>query len=333
MLPQTVDLEVRDPRLAEIIAPDAQMEPLATGFQFLEGPVWLPEQGALVFSDIPSDTMYLWVDEELSTRNRGFSRSSDQRERPARASSPDLHAGVVGAKVFRRPSHKANGNTLDREGRILTCEHATSRVVRQEPDGRVTVLASHYDGKELNSPNDIVVRSDGAIYFSDPNFGRRPTRYGVPRPQQLTFQAVFRLDPATGALVPVADDFDQPNGLCFSLDEQRLFVNDSPRGHIRVFDVLLNGGLQGGRVWAEVRGTGPGVPDGMKIDSLGNLYCAGPGGIHIFNPHAVCLGVIRTPEQAANFCWGGADLRDLFICASTTLWRVRVKVAGRLATV
>ena len=234
-----------------------------------------------------------------------------------------------GATVFRQPSHKANGNTLDRQGRLLTCEHATSRVVRQELDGRLTVLASHYDGKELNSPNDIVVRSDGAIYFTDPTFGRRPTRYGAPRPQQVAFQAVFRLDPATGALSPVADDFDQPNGLCFSPDETRLFVNDSPRGHIRVFDVSPDGELRGGAVWAEVRGEGAGVPDGMKLDAAGNLYCAGPGGIHVFDPNATCLGVIRLPEQTANFCWGGDDLRDLFICASTTLWRVRVSVAGR----
>lgn len=328
MLSQTVTLDVRDPRLTEIIAPDAQMEPLATGFQFLEGPVWLPDESVLVFSDIPGNTVYWWVHAESSIRNRGFSRFLALTTQPAEASIPETGAGIVGAMVFRRPSRKANGNTLDRQGRLLTCEHATSRVVRQEPDGSLTVLASHYDGLELNSPNDIVVKRDGAVYFTDPNFGRRPTRYGVPRPQQLAFQAVFRLDPATGALTPVADDFDQPNGLCFSLDEARLFVNDSPRGHIRVFDVLPDGGLRGGAMWAEVRGEGPGVPDGMKIDSLGNLYCAGPGGIHIFDPHAVCLGVIRTPEQAANFCWGGADLRDLFICASTALWRVRVLVPG-----
>ena len=235
-----------------------------------------------------------------------------------------------GATVYRRPSHKANGNTLDGHGRLLTCEHATSRVVRQELDGRLTVLASHYAGVELNSPNDIVVRCDGAIYFTDPNFGRRPTRHGVPRAQQLGFQAVFRLDPETGALAAVADDFEQPNGLCFSLDETRLFVNDSPRGHIRVFDVLADGSLRGGEVWAELSGSGPGVPDGMKLDALGNLYCAGPGGIHILDTDATCLGVIRIPEQAANFCWGGDDLRDLFIGASTTLWRVRVQSPGRL---
>ncbi len=345
MQPQPVDLEVRAPRLTEIIAPDAQMEPLATGFHFLEGPVWLPDMRALVFSDIPGDTMHLWMGEGSSTRNRdslapalrsgasaGVSRFPALTTQPAEASIPDSQESIVGATIFRRPSHKANGNTQDRQGRLLTCEHATSRVVRRELDGRVTVLTSHYAGQELNSPNDIVVKRGGAIYFTDPNFGRRNAGYGVPRPQQLAFQAVFRLDPASGALAPVADDFDQPNGLCFSLDEQRLFVNDSPRGHIRVFDVLPDGRLRGGEVWAEVRGTGPGVPDGMKLDAAGNLYCAGPGGIHVFDPHAVCLGVIRMPEQAANFCWGGADLRDLFICASTMLWRVRVQMVGRLAT-
>jgi len=295
-----VALDVRDPRLMQVVAPDSTLESLATGFQFLEGPVWLAEQRALIFSDIPGDTMYRW----------------------------DAAGGTT---VYRQPSRKANGNTLDHQGRILTCEHATSRVVRQELDGRLTLLASHYAGKELNSPNDIVVKSDGAIYFTDPNFGRRPTRMGVPREQQQPCQGVYRLDPETGAPVCVADDFDQPNGLCFSLDERQLFVNDSPRGHVRVFEVREDGTLTGGEVWAELRGEGPGVPDGMKFDAAANLYCAGPGGIHVFDAHAVCLGVIRIPEQAANFCWGGDDLRDLFICASTTLWRLRVQVAGRLA--
>jgi gluconolactonase len=296
-----VELDARDPRLTEIIAPGTLLEPLATGFQFLEGPVWLPWENALVFSDIPGDALYRW----------------------------DAVKGE--ARVYRQPSRKANGNTLDHQGRILTCEHATSSVVREERDGSLSVLASHYTGKELNSPNDIVVKSDGAIYFSDPNFGRRPTRFGVPRPQQQPCQAVYRLDPQTRTLAPVADDFDQPNGLCFSLDESRLFVNDSPRGHIRVFDVMPNGSLRGGVLWAELRGDGPGVPDGMKYDAAGNLYCAGPGGIHIFDPHAACLGVLRIPEQAANFCWGGAGLCDLYIAASTTLYRAKVQAPGCLA--
>ncbi len=300
MLAQTVDLDVRDARLTGIVAPDALLEPLATGFDFLEGPIWLPGERALIFSDIPGDTMHRWD-------------------------------AAGGATVFRQPSHKANGNTLDGQGRMLTCEHATSRVVRQGSDGRLTVLASHYAGVELNSPNDIVVKSDGAIYFTDPNFGRRPTRHGVPRAQEQPCQGVYRLEPDAGTLSRLAADFDQPNGLCFSPDERQLFVNDSPRGHIRVFDVQADGTLTNGKVWAELRGEGLGVPDGMKLDAAGNLYCAGPGGIHIFDTDATCLGVIRMSEQAANFCWGGDDLCDLFIGASTTLYRVRVQAAGRLA--
>ena len=293
-------LDIRHPDLAQVIGPQAELEIVAHDFQFLEGTVWHPAERSLTLSDIPGDTMYRWQE----------------------------GAGVT---VFRQPSHKANGNTRDRQGRLLTCEHATSRVVRQEADGSLAVLASHYRGSELNSPNDIVVKRDGAIYFSDPDFGRRPTRYGVPRPQQLPFQAVFRLDPETGELTPVATDFDQPNGLCFSPDEGRLFVDDSPRGHIRVFDVLPDGGLAGGAVWAEVRGEGPGAPDGLKTDAAGRVYCAGPGGIHIFAADATCLGVIRIPEQAANFCWGDDDLRSLYVAASTTLYRVRVLAPGRLS--
>lgn len=297
MPPRAIELDARDARLPAIFAADAPLEVLATGFQFIEGPVWLPGERSLVFSDIPGDTMYLW-------------REGD------------------GVRPFRQPSRKANGNTLDRQGRLLTCEHATGRVVRQEHDGRLTVLASHYDGRELNSPNDIVVRSDGAIYFTDPNFGRRPTRVGVARSQQQPSQGVYRLDGETGELVRLVDDFDQPNGLCFSPDEARLFVNDSPRGHIRVFDVAEDGGLAGGAVWAEVHGEGPGVPDGMKFDAAGNLYCAGPGGIYVFDPRAKCLGALRMLEQAANFCWGGDGLQELIIAASTTLYRVRVQVPG-----
>lgn len=301
MAAETVELHMRDPRLARIVAADASLERVAWGFQFLEGPVWLPREHALVFSDIPGDAMYRW--DELSST----------------------------VSVFRQPSHKANGNTLDASGRILTCEHATSRLVRQEPDGALTVLASHYEGRELNSPNDVVVKSDGSVYFTDPNFGRRATRVGVPRPQEQACQAVYRLDPRSGALTRVADDFDQPNGLCFSLDEARFFVNDSPHGHIRVFDALPSGGLRKGQLWAKLEGAGPGVPDGMKLDVTGNLYCAGPGGIHIFDSYATCLGVLRIPEQAANFCWGGADLCDLYLAASTTLYRVRMQTPGRLA--
>lgn len=296
-----VEIVVRDARLAAIAAPGTVLETLAFGFQFLEGPVWLSREHALVFSDIPGDAMYRW----------------------------DAVTGAI--SLLRRPSNKANGNAVDHQGRLLTCEHATSRLVRRESDGRLTVLASHYNAVELNSPNDVVVKSDGAVYFTDPNFGRRPTRFGVERPQHQPCQAVYRLEPKTGLLACVAGDFEQPNGLCFSSDESRLFVNDSPRGHIRVFDVLPDGSLRAGQLWAELHGEGPGVPDGMKIDAAGNLYCAGPGGIHVFDPYATCLGIICTPAQAANFCWGGDALLDLFICASTTLYRMRMRVPGHHA--
>lgn len=188
-------------------------------------------------------------------------------------------------------------------------------------------MATHYEGKQLNSPNDIVCAADGGIYFSDPPYGRAEF-YGVKREQELAFQGVFRAgrDPARPALL--VDDFDRPNGLCFSLDGRRLFVNDTARQHIRRFDVKPDGGVAGGSVWAETKGEGAGAPDGMKIDSAGNVYCTGPGGIHVFAPEAICLGVIRVPERTANFAWGDDDWRSLYITASTSVYRIRTLVPG-----
>jgi gluconolactonase len=289
-------LEIRDSRFAEVVGDTVEIERLATGFEFTEGPVWHPRERWLVFSDIPGNRMHRW-----------------------------LPSGQV--TVFREPSNKANGNTLDRKGRLVTCEHATSRVVRAEPDGTTTVLATHYAGKALNSPNDIVVARDGAIYFTDPTYGRMP-HFGVPRPLELGFRGVYRIPPAGGEPILLADDFGQPNGLCFALDERRLFVNDTERKHIRAFDVAADGRLSGGAIWASPVGEGAGAPDGMKIDGAGNLYCCGPGGIHVFDVGSVCLGVIRTPETAANFCFGEDDRRSLFITASTSLYRMRVRIAG-----
>jgi gluconolactonase len=292
-----MSVEIRHPAFKSVVGPSVEFEQLGTGFLFTEGPLWNVAGKYLLFSDMPGDRIRRW--------------SAD--------------AGVV---EFRNPSNKSNGLTWDRQGRLLACEHATSRVTRTEPDGRITVLASHYEGKELNSPNDIVVKRDGAIYFSDPTYGRIEF-YGVPRPTELSFRGVYRLDPGTKALNLLVDDFKQPNGLCFSRDEKHLFVNDTERGHIRMFDVRSDGTLDNGRVWAETTGEGPGAPDGMKIDSEGNLYCCGPGGVHVFDPSGMCLGVIKVPEPAANFDWGDADKRSLFITASTSLYRVRVGVPGR----
>ena len=287
-------LEIRDPRLTAIVDPSVEFEPVASGCIFTEGPLWHPD-GFLLFSDMPGDHLRRW-------------------------------SAADGVTTFRRPCNKSNGLAWDRQGRLLACEHATSRVTRTEADGTITVLATHHDGRELNSPNDLVVRRDGAVYFSDPTYGRME-HFGVPREPQLDFRGVFRIDPA-GTLRLLADDFGQPNGLCFSHDETRLFVNDTDRQHIRVFDVRPDGSLGGGRVWAQTEGEGAGAPDGMKLDSAGNVYCCGPGGIHVFAPDATCLGVIQVPEYTANFAWGDGDYRSLFITASTSVYRIRVQVPG-----
>lgn len=296
-----MNAEVRDERFREVAGDQLEMEQIASGFIFTEGPVWHPVERHLTFSDIPGDKMYRWA--------------------------PAGDGGRGALSLYRQPTRMANGNTYDRQGRMLSCEHNTSRVVREEADGSLTVLASHYQGRQLNSPNDIVVKSDGRIYFTDPAAGRSE-RYGRFRPQELDFQGFFRVDPDGGNLTLLGGDFIVPNGLCFSRGEDRLFVNDTRRRHIRVFGVQPGGLVSGGAVWAETTGEGEGIPDGMKVDSGDNLYCTGPGGIHVFGPDAACLGVIRTPERAANFTWGGGGMRDLFITATTSVYRTRVKVPG-----
>jgi len=282
----------------ELVEPEAQLERLASGFHFLEGPAWDVRQHELIFSDIIGNSIYRWREDH-------------------------------GVRVLRQPSNMANGNTFDLRGNLWTCEHAASRVSRTNLKGVYRVMADQYQDKQLNSPNDIVVKGDGSVYFSDPNFGRRE-RVGIPRSQELPIQGVYRFEPDQGELTLLADDFENPNGLCFDLQEKRLFINDSPRGHIRVFDVNEDGSLSDGRVWAEVHGSGPGVPDGMKFDSAGNLYCCGPGGVHIYDAEANRLGWIEIPEQTANFVWGDADLCSLYLTASTSLYRLRMRQSGYL---
>ena len=276
-----------------------ELEVLADGYLFTEGPLWDPRAERLLFSDIPGNLIAQW-------------------------------SAASGKAVFRAPSNKANGLAWDRQGRLLACEHATSRLTRTEADGKITVLASTYQGKELNSPNDVVVKSDGGIYFTDPTYGRLDY-YGVKRDPQLGFRGVYRAEPDGRALRLLADDFGQPNGLCFSPDEKRLFVNDTERMHIRVFDVQPDGTLGKGKVWATLSGEGPGAPDGMKIDSAGNLYCCDcrdQGRIHVFAPDARPLGAIVTPETVANFTWGDDDLKTLYITAATSLYRTRTNTPG-----
>lgn len=293
-------VDVRDGRFHDIVGDDVELEQLGTGFAFTEGPIWHPYEKHLIFSDMPGDHMRRW-------------RSGE------------------GITTFRKPSNMANGNCYDPQGRILTCEHATSRVTRTETDGSINIMATHWNGKELNSPNDIVVARDGTIYFTDPTFGRLEF-FGLPREPELGFQGVYRILPEAAdgpELQLLADDFAQPNGLCFTLDGKGLFINDTERGHVRLFDVTDTGRLANGRIWAEVTGEGEGAADGMKVDSAGNLYCTGPGGVHVFDDRADLLGIILVPEIVANFNWGEDDLRSLFLTASTSLYRVRVKVPGQ----
>ncbi|MCP4538095.1 MAG: SMP-30/gluconolactonase/LRE family protein [Chloroflexi bacterium] len=264
-------------------------ERLATGFQFTEGPVWI-EEGYLLFSDIPASRIHKW--------------------------SPN---GRV--EVWREPSGEPNGLTLDRQNRLIACEHKNRRVSRTEADETVVTLADRYQGKQLNSPNDVVVKSDGTIYFTDPPYGIRPEEREQP------CNGVYRILP-DDTLELLADDFDRPNGLAFSPDESILYVDDSPRRHVRAFDVCSDGTLAHSRIFADMDHPQPGSPDGMKIDVEGHLYVAGATGVWVFEPDGTLLGVIVPPERPANCAWGDADRKSLYITARTSLYRVRVKVPG-----
>ncbi len=288
------------PGFADLVDLWAPVRQLGTGFDFTEGPVWHPKEQFLLFSDMPGDVRRRW------------DRS--------------------GVREVMRPANKCNGMTYDGDLNLIVCEHATSTLVRERPDGRREVLASHFDGRELNSPNDVVVKSDGAIYFSDPWYGRMPV-YGVERPRQLGFQGVYRLPPGGGSPELVVDRtmFDQPNGLCFSPDERVLYVNDTVQHLIRAFDMLPNGRLGMNRVFASgiVSPSEPGVPDGMKCDSSGNVWVCGPGGVWVFAPHGALIGKLRVPELVGNLAWGGEGFRTLFLTATHSLYAVETKIGPR----
>jgi gluconolactonase len=288
-------LEVRDKRLEAIVS-DQPVVKRAGGFEFTEGAVWSPSE-TIIFSDIPANKLY------------EFDPATEQ------------------VTCYRDPSNMANGNTYDHQHRLITCEHATSRVVREEADGSLTILAAEYAGAELNSPNDVVVDGTGRIVFTDPPYGRMDLPVGIPRPFSQPVQGVYRVDPRGGSIVMPANDFDRPNGLCFAEDETALFVNDSARMHIRRFEVRGDV-LAGGEVWARLEGIGQGEPDGMKVDSEGNLFCCGPGGVHVFSTEGRCLGVVLVPEVVANFNWGDRDRMTLYLCANSGLYSCRVLVPG-----
>lgn len=293
---QDIDLPGRGqrPRLG-IIDRTARLTHLVGGLRFAEGPAWHPVERHLTFSDIPSNRMMRLTEDGTCT-------------------------------VFAEPCNHANGNAYDPQGRLVTCEHATSRLVRREADGTATVLASTWDGRELNSPNDVTVAPDGTIFFTDPPYGRMSRSFGGRRPIPQRVNGVYRIDHRGLALM--ADDFEIPNGLCLTPAGDAILVADTARRHIRHFAIASDGAWSGGEVLAEVPSDGMAAPDGLKCDSAGNVFCSGAGGIHVFGPDGYHLEAIEVPELVANFAHGAADMKTLFIAASASIYRTRVTVPG-----
>lgn len=293
--------EFTDLRFREFVLPNAPLEKLAEGFRWLEGPVWFADRGCLLFSDIPNNRVMRWSESG-------------------------------GVSTFREPSGFENGHARDREGRLVSCSHGARCITRTELDGAITVLADHYNGKRLNSPNDVVVKSDGTIWFSDPPYGIQTDYEGGKQESELPAN-LYRLDPSSGALDVVAGDFDGPNGLCFSPDEKLLYVAETglqfaadPAQHVRVFTVAGNGvRLDDGRVFQEVR---PGAADGLRCDEDGNVWTSAADGVHCIDPAGMLLGTIRVPSVVSNLCFGGRNRSRLFICASHTLYAIYVNRRG-----
>jgi gluconolactonase len=295
-------LNVKSDALLELVDEGSSVGQVATGFTFTEGPIWNGAESFLLFSDMPGDVRRKWSEAE----------------------------GVV---EVMRPSNKCNGMTYEAGGTLLVCEHRTSSLIREHPDGTRETVASHFEGKELNSPNDVTVRSDGTIYFSDPWYGRMPV-FGFERERDLGFQGVYKIAPGGGdpELVVGRDEYEQPNGICFSPGESLMYINDTPGAYIKVYDVNDDGSLSGGRMFFEGVGSGvieEGIPDGMKCDERGNIWVTGPGGIWVISAEGEHLGVVEVPENTGNLTWGGPDWRTLFIPSSTSLYSIRTKVGPR----
>ena len=292
-------IEQLAPELEKIITPSEPIQHLADGFGGpqgpAEGPLWWQEGGYLVFSDIHNNKR--------------------MKYEPGK-----------GVSLLLEPTNRANGLTRDLQGRLLACEHDSRRVTRLELDGSLTVIANSFQGRQLNRPNDVVVKSDGCIYFTDPWTNPIP-----PQQWDLTFSGVYRVTPDLGTMTLLTDDFVLPNGLAFSPDETILYINDSRRGHIRAFDLLPNGTLAkaSDRVFADLRGSEPGVPDGMKVDLEGNVYCGGAGGLWVMEPNGKKLGRIAHGAPATtNLAFGGDDWRTLYFTSRNHLGSVKVKIPG-----
>jgi gluconolactonase len=284
--------EVRnEAEFKKIFADDAKVSKLADGFGFTEGPVWIARDGGyLVFSDIRKNQLNKWMAKD-------------------------------GVTTFREPSRNANGNTLDREGRLITAEHSGRRLSRMEADGSVVTIVDQFDGKKFNSPNDVVVKSDGTLWFTDPPYGLSK---GDAKEQAGNY--VFRHDPATKTTTLLVKDFDMPNGLCFSPDEKQLYIADAGKPHhIRVFDVAANGTVSNSRVFAVIE---KGFPDGIRCDPSGRIWASSGNGADVFAPDGSVIAKINLPKAGANLCFGGKDGTTLFITARDALYSVETKVKG-----
>lgn len=292
---------VEDPSMEALLAADARLERLWTGAKWAEGPVYFHEDDSLVWSDVPNNRMLKWAKKD-------------------------------GTRIFRAPSQFANGNYRDREGRLVTCEHLGRRISRTEPDGNVTTLIGHFEGKRLNSPNDVTVKSDGTIWFSDPNYGIMSNDEGYKAPSEIGANNVYRLDPLSGEVSIVAEDFEKPNGLAFSPDAGKLYISDSSRSHdpggkhhIRVFDVVDGRHLANGRIFAVIE---PGIADGLRIDRHGHVFTSAGDGIQVYSDAGRRLGRILVPEAVSNCTFGGPHRSRLFITATSSVYAIDLATTG-----
>ena len=294
--------EVLDPRFARLFNGSAKLERLFTGCRWAEGPAWFAAGRYVVWSDIPNNRML-------------------------RYDEADGHVGV-----FRQPANNSNGNTVDRQGRLVSCEHLGRRVSRTEFDGSITTIADRWQGKRLNSPNDVVVKSDGSIWFTDPTYGIDSDYEGDKADSEIGASYVFRVDPATGAVEAVIMDMVKPNGIAFSLDETKLYVVDTGRthgpqnpAHIRVFDISAGNQVSGGRVFTNCTA---GLFDGFRLDDAGRIWTSAQDGIHCYDPDGTLIGKVLVPEVVSNCVFGGAKRNVLYICGTTSLYAVRLMVNG-----
>ncbi|MCC7321749.1 MAG: SMP-30/gluconolactonase/LRE family protein [Rubellimicrobium sp.] len=303
-----MDFEQYDSAFRDLHVASARVDRLWSGARWTEGPVWFADMNCLLFSDIPNDRILRFSPDPVG---------SD---------------GLGSISVFRAPSRFANGHTRDRQGRLVSCQHGTRSVTRTEWDGTITVLADSYRGRRLNAPNDVVVSADGAIWFTDPTYGSMSDYEGVRGEIEQDARNVFRIDPATGALESMCDDFTQPNGLAFAPDEGTLYVADSARSHdpdfpphVRTFRVGAQGRLSGGEEFCLIDS---GLPDGIRVDDAGRLWSSAFDGVHCFDTAGQLIGKVKVPETVSNLCFGGARRNRLYMTGTTSLYAVTLCVNG-----